>query len=365
MMVDLKFLWTTEKSSPNWKPADFPNTVKSRRCCGASSLVEAARRGFLRVLLLGMALALPASSPAIAADHPLHLPAPLHDALEALRNGRYQQTIEASRSLQETFPGHPLPPLLAAEAGWGLIFCQTGHINSREIWSEADNKSSSFDREFFDAVDRSLAASEAWRRNPQTAALGAFYDGLAHGVRARLFTLRAAAMDSAREGKQMRSSLLEAAEKDSALNMDAAAGLGVYNYYADVLSPLIKLIRFFLRIPGGDRAKGLEQLHSASQQAVMLAPEASYELAKIYSLRENRPGDALPLFRALADQYPANAIFAFSAAVQAERIGSKELSADYHRKTMLVARQSDDVCRQRLIPASQQALDRLQGDFSR
>ena len=85
-----------------------------------------------------------------------------------------------------------------------------------------------------------------------------------------------------------------------------------------MLSPLIKFFQFFLLIPGGDRERGLEQLRSASKDAALLAPEARLELARIFSVRENRPGDALPLFRELADQYPSNALHALAAAIQAE-----------------------------------------------
>ena len=311
---------------------------------------------FLRVMAL--TLLLPAS--ALAAAHPLDLSAPLQAALETLRNGHYRQTLETSRSLQKISPQHPLPALLAAEATWGLIFCQTGHITSREIWNEAENKTSSFDEEFFHAVEDAIAAGEAMQQKPPTSALGAFYDGLAYGVRARLYTLRKEVLKSAKDGKQMRASLLEAVAQVPALQTDADAGLGVYNYYADVLSPFIKLVRFLLFIPGGDRQKGLQQLQAASQQAVLLAPEARHELAKIYSVRENRPAQALPLFRALADQYPENALYALSAAIQAERVGEKAVAADYARKALARAKLMDDVCRSRLESASQQALDRLQ-----
>ena len=310
--------------------------------------------------LIGLCLVF--AGPVFGAGHPLDIPPPLQVALEAVRNGHYRQTLEAIPSLEAGFPGHPFPPLLAAEAAWGLIFCQTSHINSREIWNVADTKSSRFDDRFFQAVEQAMAASGALRRRPETAALAAFYDGLAHAVRTRLYLLREQAMKAGAEGKQMRASLREAVAKDPSLAADADAGLGVYNYYADVLSPLIKLFRFFLLLPGGDREKGLEQLRVASDQAVLVAPEARYELAKILALRENRPADALPLFHSLSDQYPDNAIYSLSAAIQAERIGKKNIARDYAQRAVLASRQMDDVCRARLEGASAQALGRLQGN---
>ena len=360
--------------SRSWSCAGFQNTVRYRSRFvaegGAKPVNRYGRSRFRRgVGLIIFAwtifgLILPPPSRALSGSRPLELPAGLQHALDSLRNGKYQQTIESSQSLREEFPGHPLPFLIAAESNWGLIFCQTGHINSREIWNAAEEKSSPFDGEFSYAVESALSASEAMRENPETAALGAFYQGLAHGVRARLYTLRAERLSSGQEGKQMRESLLEAAALDSELQADSDAGLGAYNYYADVLSPLIKLFRFFLLIPGGDRERGIAQLESAAQNAVLVAPEAQYELAKIYGVRENRPADSLLLFRGLIDQYPENAIFALSGAIQAARVGNRELAVRLARRAVQASLKMDDVCRVRLEAASQQAVDRLTSDDS-
>jgi len=294
------------------------------------------------------------------AASPVDIPAPLREGLERLRNGHYRRTLETASKLEESFPGHPLPHLIAAEAYWGMIFCQTGHITAREIWHVAKTDSSEYDAEFFEAAERALAASKALRDREEAKAPGAFYKGLAHGVRARLFTLREQALKSGSEGKQMREALLEAVAKDPSLEADAHAGLGAYNYYADVLSPWIKLFRFFLLIPGGDREKGLEQLQVASQEAVLLAPEARYELARILGLRENRGAEAFALLQSLSDQYQDNAMFALAASFQAEDLQRKDLAVEYARKAVRAAASMDDVCRMRVGNAAQQALKRLQ-----
>ena len=64
------------------------------------------------------------------------------------------------------------------------------------------------------------------RQEPETAALGALYAGLARGVRARLYTLRGERMNSASEGKRMRADLLEAVAQDPGLASDADAAAG-------------------------------------------------------------------------------------------------------------------------------------------
>ena len=296
----------------------------------------------------------------LAADGPLEVPAPFHQAFEQIHRGHYQPALAASRELEKNFPGHPLANLLAAEAYWGLIYCETGRINARQVWYLADRKTSPWDAEFFRAVDRTLEASRPLRSNPQTTAVGAFYSGLARGVRSRLYALRSQSLKSASEAKQMRADLLEAVAKNPQLAPDASLGLGAYNYYADALSPLLKLVRFLLRIPGGDRARGLEQLRTASQQGAFLATEAQFELGRIYGIQEPRHAESLQFFQNLAERYPENALYALSAAYQAEAAGNKTLAIELVQKAREAAGRMDGACRERLGEAARGALERLQ-----
>jgi hypothetical protein len=313
----------------------------------------------LCVMLWAISWSMSRANFALAAGQPLKLPDALQAALESLNDGHYQQILTARPILAESFPSHPLPALMAAEANWGLIFCQTGHITSSEIWNTTTVKTTTFDGALFQAVEDTIATAKEMEAQPDSAALGDLYDGLAHGVVAKLYTLRGEVLKSGQEGKQMREFLLQAAARDSALQAEADAGLGAYNYYADVLSPLLKFVRFFLLIPGGDRQRGLEQLRSAAANAVLVGPEARYELAKIYGLRENRSADALTLFRGLADHYPDNALYALSAALQAEPIGEKPLAVEYARKAVQASARMDAVCQQSIGPASREALQHL------
>lgn len=295
-----------------------------------------------------------------AAAAPLDVPARLRQGLEQVRGGQYQSALNSYHHLRQEFPNHPLSYLIAAEAHWNLIFCETGHITSAEIWNVASVKKSTYDKEFQQDTERALEVARALRSEEGSEALGNFYVGLAHGVQARLYTLRAEALKSGGEGKQMRSSLLDAINEDPELAPDASVGLGAYNYYADVLSPLIKFFRFFMMIPGGDRQKGMEQLEAASQGAMLLSPEARYELARILGLREGRHADALALFAGLSEHYPTNAFYPLSAAFEAEQAGKKQAAKDFAELALRAAHGMDAVCRNRLEPSARDALLRLQ-----
>lgn len=294
----------------------------------------------------------------------MQVPALFQQGLRQARDSKFHQAIETSGALRTGFPQQPFAALLATEAYWGMIYCQTGHINSREIWNLADTKTSPYDKEFLQAVNQALQFSQQLRLKPESAAAGSLYAGLARGARARLYALRGQSLPSASESKQMRADLLEAVAQDPQLAPDADVGLGAYNYYADVLSPILKVFRIFFGIPGGSREKGLEQLHTASSQSALWGEEAAYELARIYGVREGRHSQAFPLFKELAERYPGNPIFALSAAYQAEADGQRHTAIEYSQKARDAAAKMEADCRPRMIEAAQGALDRLQGNKS-
>jgi hypothetical protein len=101
----------------------------------------------------------------------------------------------------------------------------------------------------------------------------------------------------------MREDLLQVPAQDP-LAPEARFGLGLYDYYADVLPRLLKLLRFLARLPGGDRERGLESIEAAESQALWHRTEARAQLLDIYAAYEDRPDDALALARGLRARYP-------------------------------------------------------------
>ena len=290
------------------------------------------------------------------------LPPLFAQAMVHLRNGRYQQALETTHALKNAYPDHPLSYLIAAEAYWGRIYCRTGHITSKEIWNVAEKESGPEDEAFNREVDGALRHSEQMRDGSEglrVPGLGALYAGLARGTRARLYAMRDQRLKAAREGAKMRHELTEAVASDASLAPDAYLGLGSYNYYADVLSALLKFLRFFLGIPGGDRDEGLRQLQIAAQEARLGAAVAKYELAHIYGLRERRHGEAARLYAELAAEYPGNGMYWLAAAYQTERTGNKAAAIEQLQKAFQAAGRMDAACRERIGQATREALQRL------
>src|SRR4029450_13447425 len=86
--------------------------------------------------------------------------------------------------------------------------------------------------------------------------------GASQGVLSRFHLGRFQRTDAARAAVRMRAGLLRGGEAEPT-SADAAFGLGLYYYYADVLPRLAKVLRFLARMPGGDREGGLARMESA------------------------------------------------------------------------------------------------------
>jgi hypothetical protein len=164
------------------------------------------------------------------------------------------------------------------------------------------------DARFSGAVERAIAASEAWTAREPRRAEAWFARGAAYGARAQWRVERGARLAAARDGKHIKSALERALTLDPAMH-DAKFGIGMYRYYADVAPAALRMLRWLLLLPGGDRKAGLNQMLEAREQGRVIQGEADYQLHLIYLWYENRAHDALALVRGLETRYPRNPLF--------------------------------------------------------
>jgi hypothetical protein len=90
---------------------------------------------------------------------------------------------------------------------------------------------------------------------------------------------------------------------------DAYFGIGLYHYYADVAPAALKIVRWLLLLPGGDRVQGLREMLQARERGELLRGEADYQLHWLYLWYEHTPEMAMTLLRNLDARYPSNPIF--------------------------------------------------------
>src|SRR5208337_1661465 len=108
---------------------------------------------------------------------------------------------------------------------------------------------------------------------------------------------------------RLRSFSLDALKLDPNLN-DAYFGVGLYNYFEDTLPTYVKMLRFLILLPGGDRLEGLRQIQRAMEKGQLVTGEAKFHLAKNYTRSFDRQyAKSLELFRQMEQQYPHNPLW--------------------------------------------------------
>lgn len=192
-------------------------------------------------------------------------------------------------------PQHPIGHFFQAMTEWWRIL-----INLED---------ESRDERFFEMLEKVIEMCDKRLENNPNDVTALFFKGGAIGFRGRLRANRGSWLAAARDGVVALPIVRKAFELDPH-NYDVLLGIGIYNYYADVVPreyPLIKPLMIFF--PSGDRKKGLEQLEQAAQFAKYAHIEASYFLMQNYFSYERDYTKALQLANRLSGMFPRNPIF--------------------------------------------------------
>ena len=200
----------------------------------------------------------------------------------------------------------------------------TANLVDPDVFAATDLPTTQYDRHFDDLLNIALNKCEARIRSNRDVARIYLYKGMAYALRARLTGLRDQDLPTARAGKKMRTALLRAVELDPSLT-DAYLGLGIYNYFVDTLSAIVKLLRWFIGLPGGSRLEGLRQMELATQKGDLTSGEAKFYLAKDYSRPAERQFErSMQLFQELERDCPHNPFWPMMVASLHCRMGHTE-----------------------------------------
>jgi tetratricopeptide (TPR) repeat protein len=203
--------------------------------------------------------------------------------------------------------------------------------------------------------------AEARIKAHQDEALNYFYEGMAYGLRAQLEALRDHALATARAGKKLRSLSLNALKLDPNLN-DAWFGVGLYNYFVDTLPTYVKMLRFLILLPGGDRVEGLRQMRVAMDKGQLVPAEAKFHLAKNYSRAIDRQyATSLEMFRQMQRQYPHNPLWDLLTGSTELRLGSVKEGEALYRKVVNETSRSQSELWKPLHQQAERALARRSG----
>ena len=173
---------------------------------------------------------------------------------------------------------------------------------------QIDPADRSRDRGLNDLAEASIKAADAWTKREPKNAEAWFYLAGSYGPLVQWQALRGERLGAARNGNRVREALEEALKLDPSL-ADAQFGVGVYQYYADVVPAPAKILRWFLFLPGGDRVKGLRAIEEISRSGELMRDEAAFQLYQIDIWYERKPIEAIALLRVLDERYPTNPLF--------------------------------------------------------
>jgi hypothetical protein len=279
--------------------------------------------------------------------------------LDLLMDGDLKGATEVFRQIQQRDPQSPLGYLLEADALWWVIYYSTANLIDPDVFAATDLPTTPYDAHFEDLVNMTIRAAEARVRAGQDVARNYLYGGMAYALRARLFGLRDKDLPTARAGKRMRAMLFQALATDPNLT-DAYLGIGIYNYFVDTLSAIVKILAWFIRLPGGSRAEGLRQLQLAADKGELSRAEAKFYLAKDYSrANEKQYGQSIRLFEEMAREYPHNPLWPMLIGSLRFRMGEREQGEAIYREVYRRTAGGKSEVDAALHKASREALQRL------
>ncbi len=272
-------------------------------------------------LLLVVALFSP--RPALAQSHNLRPAA--QTILNQIYSGDLAGAIDSAHKLEQDRPDHPIGYMLEEEALSWEMWCTSAEFKYNMSYARHRAKLPADDH-YLDLASKIIQLSEHHiAASGDTAATADmhFYAGMGDAFYARLYGLRGETKLAARYGVRARERLLRAEALDPNL-ADADFGLGLYNYYADTLSSMAKMLRFFMGIPGGSKQEGIRQLHRAISEGALTPVEARFYLAMSLHNYDQKYEEALEVSAPLEANYPNNPIFHLIRAELYAKLGRKD-----------------------------------------
>jgi tetratricopeptide (TPR) repeat protein len=199
------------------------------------------------------------------------------------------------RELIRLKPNHPAGYFFLAMVEWWRILL------------DVDN--TAHDEKFYSMLDKVIALCDRRLDRNENDLTALFFKGGSIGFRGRLRAYREEWLKAANDGR-LALPIVQQAYKLSPENNDVLLGIGIYNYYAEIIPEQYPLVKpFMLFFPKGDRKTGIKQLERAAARAKYADIEASYFLMQLLHNYEKDYAKALPISQRLHERFPNNPTF--------------------------------------------------------
>lgn len=219
----------------------------------------------------------------------------IQQGIDHIYNLEFEEAEEDLGEVVTLRPDHPAGHFFVAMVQWWRI-----------LTNFTDTKG---DEKFYDQLDKVIDLCDERLEKDDNDVTALFFKGGAVGFRGRLRANRGKWVGAANDGI-VALPLVRRAYALDPKNADVLLGIGIYNYYAEVIPdryPIVTPLMVFF--PSGDRAKGLQQLEEASQRATYARVEAMYFLMQNMYMFEKNFGRSLEIAQQLTSMYPGNPLF--------------------------------------------------------
>lgn len=197
--------------------------------------------------------------------------------------------------ISQRYPGHPAGPFLGALTTFWRIL--------------ADPQDHSHDPRFLAAMDEAIERADRRLRRDRDDPDGKFFKSAALAFRGRLRAMRHDLLPAALDCKRAFGLLREVVADDPG-HHDLYFGLGLYDYFADVLPdrhPALKPAALFA--PPADAARGTKRLAHVARHGRFARTEAAFYLLQIHYFFEKDAEESLRWARWLRRRHPGNSLF--------------------------------------------------------
>lgn len=216
-------------------------------------------------------------------------------ALESLYDMDFAAADREFAAISERHPDHPVGPFLGALTTWWRI--------------QRDPMDTSHDARFFAAMEETLARADSRLKRNRHDVDGKFFQSGALAFRGRLRAMRGSWLPAAYDCKRALNLVRDVVEADPA-NADLYFGLGLYDYFGDVLPErhaMLRPVGAFL--PPAERTRGLSHLERVVDDGRFVRVEAAWFLLQIQFHFERDAAESLRWAEWLRHRHPGNSLF--------------------------------------------------------
>lgn len=258
----------------------------------------------------------------------LDIPPDAREALQALYSGDAQEAVALARVIVRKNSLDPLGYLIEGEALWWERYCEACELKwgMVEAWTHTKHND---DTAYFAIADQAIQLAEMHLAKSDTAQMH-FYAGMGYALKVRVYGVRGENRAAAKAAISARTHMLDALALDPEM-ADATGAMGLYNYYVETLSAVLKILRFFMGIPGGDKEKGVEQMEVGMNQGTLLAVDMRFILARALRQYDRKYEEALKIAQPLVERYPRNPMFLLLVGNLNVELGRNATAQEYFR----------------------------------